>query len=223
MGSTYDNIHLHSTNREAIELAWQHYWDGRTEPSRAFISPAYGGWVSVYDWQSDLPDTDTLTELAAHLSRALDTMALAFQVQESALAEYWVFHQGRELDHYTSNTEYYAAYAQQTDVSAETGVYDGFGPDGQASSALEEDNTDGGNCELLKSLTGSNASDLEMEAILRTPATIADDILTALASLIGINDIWASLGYAALVSEGDTIMAYEQFHHLPPHEPPHVQ
>ena len=136
-------------------------------------------------------------------------------MQESALAEYWVFHQGRELDHYTSNAEYFAAYAQRADVTRDTGVYDGFGPDSAGENASEEDLTDGGNCELLKSLSGASASDLEMEAILRTPAEIADDILTAIASLIGINDMWASLGYAVLASEGDTIMAYEQFQQLP--------
>ncbi len=60
---------------------------------------------------------------------------------------------------------------------------------------------------------------MELEAILRTPSAIADDILTALASAISINDIWASVGYHYLVTEGDTIPGIDQFSRLPANEP----
>jgi hypothetical protein len=223
MGSFYDNIHVRTNDRTAVEHAWQAYWEGRDDASWAWVSPAYNGWVTLFDWRCDQQDVDVLTDLGAHISRALDAVVLAFQLQDSDLAEYWLFNHGTELDHYTSNNEYFAGYAESPEVTPDTGVYSGFGPDVKAGYPFEEDLSDGGNTEMLKSLTNTDATDIELEAILRTPAEIADDILTALASSIGINDVWASLGYYYLATEGDTITAFDQFRHLPPNEPPKTQ
>ena len=222
MGSFYTNIHLRTPDRELIERGWQSYWDGRQEASWAWVSPVYGGWISVFDYRSDLGDADALQELAAHLSRVADCVAFAFQVQDSDLAEYWLFQHGNALDHYISNTEYVSAFAQQADP-AEGGIYEGFAPDSKPGYAANEDLSDGGKIGLLRSLTGGVASEIELEAILRTPAEVADDILTALASAIGINDTWAAVGYHYLVTEGDTIPGLGTFHHLPANQPPNAQ
>jgi hypothetical protein len=218
MGSFYDNLHARTNDRALVERAWQSYWEGRQESICAWVSPAYHGWVSVFDWQCDQQDSVTLTELAAHISRATEGLVLAFQVQDSALAEYWLFNQGNALDHYTSNSAYFAAYEQGADVTPATGVYAGFGPDEKPGYPAQEDMSDGGNSVLLASLT--HVDEMELEAILRTPAVIADDIPTALASAIGINDMWASLGYAYLAAESDTVFGFDQFIHLPPGVPP---
>lgn len=223
MGSFYDNIHLRTTDRAAVEQAWQSYWEGRGERGWSWVSPAYAGWISVFDWRCDQQDVDALTDLAAHLSRVVDCVAIAFQLQDSDLAEYWLFNRGDEVDHYTSNSEYFAGYAERPEVTPDNGVYSGFGPDVKVGYPVEEDQSDGGNTQLLKSLTRTDALEMELEAILRTPAYVADDILTALASAIGINDMWASLGYHYIVTESDTISAYEQFHHLPANQPPNTQ
>lgn len=223
MGSFYDSIHVRTTDRSLVEHAWQSYWEGRGEKSWVWVSPIYNGWVSLYDWRTDQQDVDVLTDMSAHISRVIDGVVLAFQVQDSDLAEYWLFNHGNELDHYTSDSEYFPAYAANPEVTPETGAYSGYGPDTKLGYPTEEDITDGGNTELLKSLTGTDASDVELDAILRTPSVIADDILTALASAIGINDQWASLGYYYLATEGDTISAFEKFLHLPPSEPPRAE
>jgi len=220
-GSFYDNIHLRTDNRPQLEQAWQSYWEGRGE-SWAWISPVYAGWISVFDWRCDQQDADTLTDLAAYLSRHAECVAVAFQVQNSELAEYWLFNAGDEVDHYTSDSDYFAAYAQRTELAEHEEVYDGYGPDISPGYEMEEDRTDGGNADLMKSLTGSATTSMEIEAILRTPAYIADDILTALASVVNINNSWASLGYRYLFTEGDTVLGFGQFHHLPPGEPPQV-
>lgn len=223
MGSFYDNIHLRTQNRPLVEESWQRFWKGREEQCWAWVSPVYHGWVSVYDWRCDQQDAGVLCDLAAYLSREVDCTALAFQVQDSDLAEYWLFNHGARVDHYTSDAEYFAAYAERPETTPGEGVYSGYGPDSKAGYATEEDLTDGGNAELLKSLTDASIDEIEIEAILRTPTVIADDILTALASAIGINDIWASLGYYYLATEGDTIQAFEQFHHLPTDHPPNLE
>lgn len=222
MGSFYTNIHVRTHDRELIERDWHSYWEERGESSWAWVSPVYGGWISLFDYRGDVGDADALTELAAHLSRSADSVTLAFQVQDSDLAEYWLFHHGKELDHYKSNSDYFAAYAPPDDAEEE-GIFEGFGPDSKPGYAFNEDLSDGGNIRLLHSLTGDVASEIELEAILRTPATVADDILTALASAIGINDTWAAVGYHYLVTEGDTIPGIAAFHHLPVNTPPNAQ
>lgn len=220
MGSFYNNIHLRTTDRPAIERVWRAYWEERQEPGWTWISPVYGGWVSVFDWRCDQQDVDALTDLSSYLSRGVGCSVLAFQVYDSDLAQYWLFRGGDEVDHYTSDTEYFAAFGERPEVTPEEGVYDGYGPDVKVGYPTEEDRSDGGNTALLKSLLDTPASDIELEAILRTPAFIADDILTALASAIGINDSWAALGYHYLVSESSTIIGFEAFTHLPADLPP---
>ena len=222
MGSFYTNIHVRAHDQQLIEHAWQSFWDDREEKSWAWISPRHGGWISLFDYRTDLGDSGVLVELAGHLSRVTDQVTLAFQVQESELAEYWLFHHGKELDHYTSNSEFTPAYAPPGAPDDE-GDFEGFGPDSHAGYADSEDMSDGGNTGLLHSLTGNVASELELEAILRTPAVVADDILTALASAIGIHDSWAAVGYHYLVTEGDTIPGMGAFRHLPADQPPNAE
>jgi len=220
MGSFYTNMHVKTTDRDQVARAWMNYWEGREDTSWCFIAPPYNGWVALFDWRCDQQDTDILVDLASHLSRAAECAALVFQVHDSALAEYWLFNLGAEVDHYTSNTEYFAAYAQLPTAAPDTeGIFVGFGPDTDAGYAEQEDLSDGGNVDLLRSLTNDLASEVQFEAILRTPAYIADDILTALASAIGLNDSWAAVGYHYLVTEGDTIPGLGDFHHLPPGAP----
>lgn len=220
MGSFYANVHLLTTNSELVERAWTGYWEGRDDRSWCLISPPYNGWLTVFDWRCDQIDTDILTDLASHLSRVVDCVGLAFQVQDSELAEYWLFNHGEEVDHYTSNAEYYAAYAQPPITNQEEeGIFVGYGPDSEPGYATHEDLTDGGNTDLLRSLTRATASEMELEAILRTPSTVADDILTALASAIGINDTWAAVGYHYLVTESDTIPGFDEFRRVPQNDP----
>jgi len=220
MGSYYTNIHLLTANRELIERAWAGYWEGREDRSWCLISPQYNGWFSLFDWRCDQVDTDILTDLASHLSRSADCVGLVFQVQDSDLAEYWLFNNGVEVDHFTSNVDYFAAYAQPPATNAEEeGIFTGFGPDSKPGYAAHEDLTDGGNTDLLRSLTRTRVSELELEAILRTPSAVADDILTALASAIGINDTWAAIGYHYLVTEGDMVPGIDEFRRVPQNEP----
>ncbi|HOS44728.1 MAG TPA: hypothetical protein PK794_13650 [Armatimonadota bacterium] len=220
MGSFYSNIHLRTADRATLERAWDQYWAQHGAMSWAMVSPPYAGWISVFDWQCDQMQTETLRALSAFLSERASCAALAFQVQDSELAEYWLADRGKEVDHFTSNMAYVPTFAPHTPTLDEDGVFDGFGPDITEARPGEADLTDGGNTGLLLALTGARVPDIELDAILRSPAAIADDILTALASALGINDTWAAVGYHYLVTEGDTIPGIGEFHHLPVGAPP---
>jgi hypothetical protein len=220
MGAFYSNIHLRTTDRAAVKAAWEGYWCEQGETSHAWVSPPYDGWTTLFDWHTDQIEPDTLRALAAFVSEHTGCTGLAFQVQDSMLAEYWLFNKGREVDHYTSNNEYVPTFAPQSPDADPEGTFDGFGPDIHAFCAGEADLTDGGNTSLLLALTGARVPDVALEAILRSPADIADDILTALASAVGINDTWAAVGYHYLSTEGDIIPGMTEFHHLPANAPP---
>ncbi len=222
MGSFYANLHLRTTERELVEQAWTSYWDERHETSWAWVTPPYHGWITVFDWNADAGDMDVLNDMSMHLTRALGCVGIAFKVQDSALAEYWLYNLGAEVDYYTSNSEYFAAYAQPPNTTPEEGIFTGYGPDSHAGYATEEDQSDGGNTDLLKSLTRTPVSEMELEAILRTPSYIADDILTALASAIGLHASWAALGYHYIATDSDTVLGKDAFHHLPASEPPNL-
>lgn len=223
MGAFYSNIHLRTTDRAAVEAAWEAYWYEQGAASRAWVSPPYDGWTTLFDWQTDQMEPDTLRALTSFVSERTACTGLAFQVQDSLLAEYWLFNKGHEVDHYTSNNEYVPTFAPQTPEANPDGTFDGFGPDTHAFTPGEVDLTDGGNAGLLLALTGARVPDIALDAILRSPAAIADDILTALASALGINDIWAAVGYHALSTEGAIIPGTTEFHHLPAGEPPSQQ
>lgn len=224
MGAFFTNIHLRTDERARVERAWLDFWQARDERSWAWVSPVYGGWTSLFDWQCDQFSPSVLTELAAHLSQTGACAALAFQVYDSDLAEYWLYQGGRNLDHYASDGGLAAAFARRGgDEAADGGVFDGYGPDVRATTyPRDEDSTQGGNTGVLLAATGARAEDMELEAILRTPAYVAEDILTALASSLGINDVWAGVGYHYLVTEGDVILGRDQFRHLPPDQAPNA-
>lgn len=222
MGSFYTNIHLRTTERETVERLWAAFWEARGEKSWAWVSPVYHGWVSVFDWQCDQGDTGVLKALSAHCSQALECIALAFQVQDSDLAQYWLFQAGEAVDAYTSNVHYFAAFAEPPETDAETqGIFAGYGRDIKPGYPTDEDVSDGGSPRKLRELVNPAADENELEAILRSPAVVADDILTALASTLGIHDTWAAVGYHYLLTEGDTIPGRDTFRHLPEAAPPH--
>jgi hypothetical protein len=223
MGAFFTNIHLRTELRPRIEEAWLSYWCARDERSWAWLSPPYGGWTTLFDWRCDQFSPEVLAELAEHMSRSVECPALAFQVFDSDLAEYWLYLGGREMDHYASDGRFASAFARRTDDAQDGGVYDGFGPDSLPNTyPSDEDASTGGNPSMLVSVTGAKIEAMELEAILRTPAYVAEDILTALASAVGINDIWAGVGYHYLVTEGDVILGREQFRHLPPDAAPNA-
>lgn len=50
----------------------------------AYVSPEKGGWVTVYDFASDLQNQQALNRIAAELSKKLKTAVFAFLVHDTA-------------------------------------------------------------------------------------------------------------------------------------------
>src|SRR5215469_15567249 len=75
--------------------------------TRAYVSTAKGGWVTVYDEASDQQDDGILKRTAAELSKQLGTAVLAFLVHDSDIAIYWLCENGVLIDEFNSAPDYY--------------------------------------------------------------------------------------------------------------------
>src|SRR5215469_2566751 len=75
--------------------------------TRAYVSTAKGGWVTVYDEASDQQDDEILKRIASELSKKLGTAVFAFLVHDSDIAIYWLYENGVLIDEFNSAPDYY--------------------------------------------------------------------------------------------------------------------
>jgi hypothetical protein len=98
MGASFVNYHLRIADTAAVVHAAQERISGR-----AYISPARNGWVTLYDETSDAQDPAEIDRLSHDLSLALHVPLLAFLVEDSSLFAYYLFDdEGCLIDEYNS-------------------------------------------------------------------------------------------------------------------------
>ncbi|GIW06717.1 MAG: hypothetical protein KatS3mg060_1522 [Dehalococcoidia bacterium] len=99
MSATFANISVRTDQQETVyELV---------DDGDAFISPPILGWVTVFDRQASEGDLSRLAELAALLSEALQTAAIAFMVIDGDAFFYLVFDNGTLQDEYASDPDFF--------------------------------------------------------------------------------------------------------------------
>jgi hypothetical protein len=98
MPASYVNYHVFSTDAAAVAAAVR----GLSQGS-AYVTPAGGPWVTVYDEVSERQDAYEIGRLAGELSVRLATAVLAFLVAEGTLFVYYLFEGGDLLDEYNSD------------------------------------------------------------------------------------------------------------------------
>jgi hypothetical protein len=86
MGAFITNCSFKIDSQEAIVDAIRKHDANRS----CFVSPALGGWVTVYDDSSEGSDEERMG-LCASITRACKCPAIAFRVADSDSLEYWVF------------------------------------------------------------------------------------------------------------------------------------
>ena len=97
MAASYVNFHVRSDDQAAVAAAAAALVQGR-----AYVSPAGGGWVSVYDEVSERQDAYEIGRVAGEMSVALDTAVFAFVVNADTLFVYYLFERGDLMDEYNS-------------------------------------------------------------------------------------------------------------------------
>lgn len=138
---------------------------------RAYISPAKNGWVTVYEEKSDEQDERVLSRFAQMLSSKLGTSVFAFLVHDSDVLLYFLCENGREVDRYNSNPDYF----QEADDDTRARVR------GNAAVVLRH-------C-----VAGTKIEDLQ--ALLHDPEVDVDLALQELASFLGMDPLRVGLGF----------------------------
>lgn len=177
MGAFFTNLHICHASSKAICAALP----GLTE-SRAYVSPEGNGWVTVYLEATEDQNDKTLRAIAGGLSKNLKTDVLGFLVHDSDIAAYWLYRNGTLTDEFNSAPDY---FGEPVDEKTRARVR--------------------GNTDILLPLCIAGTSRAQLDEVLH-PAdgfpTFAEEIVTELAKLLGIDEMRASLGFNYCDEEG---------------------
>lgn len=179
MGAFFTNLQVRGASTEAICNVLP-----KLTTARAYVSPQSNGWVTVYPEATET-QSDTICAMAEGLSKMFKTDVLGFLVHDSDIAIYWLYRCGDLLDHFNSAPDYFD--------EADAEMHDGVRSDTDALLPL---------C-----VAGTNRT--QLDRILHPPAghpTFAEEIIANLATLLGINDTRASLGFEYFNREGADLL-----------------
>jgi hypothetical protein len=153
--------------------------------SRAYVSPAQNGWVTIYDEASDGQNDEVIRTFASELSRKLNIPVIACLVHDSDVAVYWLFDRGELVDEFNSNPDYFGAADAETHDQVR------------------------GRVEALLPICVAGTSPEQLDAILHPeegPPLIAEAMLTDLASSLGIEENRMSLSFEYFENEAEEIL-----------------
>jgi len=157
MGAFIANFHVRSQAGDTVHDACAAI--GATQ-FRA--SDARSGWVSIYEQRASGQDEAWIEQFSRELSARLKGPCVAFLVHDSDIARYWLNDQGQLLDEYNSIPDYFD----------------------QASD--EEKRRLKGRAEVFLRYCQPGVTAQEVEAVLRTETTFAEDTIMKLAEFLGI-------------------------------------
>jgi hypothetical protein len=186
MAAFFANIQVQSRDRlavaEAVEtllaaagyaLEEETYGGDRS----IYVGPATNGWVGVYDSACDGVSVGPLAWLAQGLSQHLNTVTLAWLVNDSALLLYLLFARGEVQDRYISHAAYFTPGAQ----------------------AASDSGPLGGDGERLLDVAGVVGNGAAVTRWLQRPAPFAEETLRRVAATLG--QAHADLGHADLEAD----------------------
>lgn len=183
MGAFFTNYQVRSDSPEAVGDALR-----ELVPSAAYVSPAAGGWVTVYDESSEDQDLDRLRQVAAHLSKMLSSLVMALLVHDSDVLVYLLYRDGQIIDEFSSAPGYPAVSGM--DPQRWRGKADVLLP-------------------LCKPATPRGAIAAVLD--LSDSFVLAEQIAEELAELLGIERERATLGYNGFIEGEHSLDDAERF------------
>jgi hypothetical protein len=181
MGAFFTNLQVRNVTTRAVCEALPTVTD-----SRAYVSPAHNGWITVYPESTEDQNDQTIRDLAGGLSGALKADVLAFLVHDSDIAVYWFYHDGELADEFNSAPDYFGGHVDdytRARLSGDTG--------------------------LLLPLCVPGTTHAELDGVLRPPdghPVFAEEIVGELARLLGIKDPRTNLGFEYFENEGAELL-----------------
>jgi len=181
MGAFFTNCQVRGASTRAVAAALAHF-----TRSRAYVSPEKNGWVTVYTEATEEQDQTVLCAIAEGLSRTLKTDVFGFLVHDSDIAAYWLYRCGALADEFDSAPDYF-------DKHVDAGTRDRVR----------------GNPDVLSPLCAAGTTRSQIEAVIHPPDgfhLMAEDILTDLGELLGIDASRLILGFNYFDEEGEEIL-----------------
>lgn len=170
MGNFYGNITLKGVNEKSVIAVLN------ATMKAAFVSPAAGGTVSVFEAESD-GDGEALWRLTAALSRDLECIAFAVMNHDDDLLLYQLFDSGELIDSYDSCPSF----------------------SGTASSS----NPRGGEAAILCNAFNVPQCEQKLRAVLDKKYVTATNQHLDIVHLLKLNEEYSLLGYHELVQGGN--------------------
>lgn len=183
MGASFTNCQVRSTDANAVATVL-----APLLKSRAYVSPASGGWVTVYDEATESQDSKLLIKLAKELSKALKTEVFGFLVHDSDIAVYYLCQNGELVDEFDSCPDYF----------------------GNEVSAVERERVRGITEKLLP-LAVAGTTREQIDAVIH-PASrqdfplMAEEIILDLGTLLGMDENRTGLGFEYFENEGEHLL-----------------
>ena len=181
MGAFFTNIQVRNGATKAICSALP-----RLTTSRAYVSPPRNGWVTVYAEATEDQSDPPMLSLAEGLSRMFKTDVLGLLVHDSDIAMYWLYRCGEPLDQFNSLPDY---FGETVDDETREQVR--------------------GNTDILLPLCVAGTTRAQLDEVLHPPdgpGTIAEEIVSELAKLLGIDEARACVGFKYFAREGREVL-----------------
>jgi hypothetical protein len=181
VGAFFTNYQVRSNSASEVKKAL-----APLAKSRAYVSPAKNGWVTVYDEESDSQDQELLPRTAAALSKSLQTSVFAFLVHDSDVAVYWLYQNGVLADEFNSAPDYF-----------------GEEPSEQTRARVR------GDAHKLLPLCVAGTSRADIEAVIHPEdglPLMAEELFADLGKLLGIDDARICLGFNYFEQEAEEIL-----------------
>jgi hypothetical protein len=183
MGASFTNCQVRSSDANAVATVL-----APLLKLRAYISPASGGWVTVYDEATESQDSKLLIKLAKELSKALKTEVFGFLVHDSGIAVYYLCQNGELVDEFNSCPDYFGNEVSAAEGECARGV-----------------------TEKLLPLAVAGTTREQIDAIIH-PASeedfplMAEDIIRDLGILLGMDENRTGLGFEYFENEGEHLL-----------------
>lgn len=181
MGAFFTNCQVRSASTSAVSQAL-----AKLVKTRGYVSREKNGWVTVYTEATEEQDQTALCRIAGGLSKALQTDVFGFPVHDSDIAAYWLFRCGRLTDEFNSAPDY---FGERVDAATRSRLR--------------------GDADALLPLCVSGTARAQIEAVIHPPdgfQLMAEQILTDLGELLGIDESRIALGFNYFEEEGEEML-----------------
>ncbi len=115
MGNFYVNFSVKKSDPQEVVSVLERM--GRS----AFVTPAVGGYVTIFDKEADSQDTAEIEKLGIALSQETASPVLAVMNHDDDVLCYWLFENGGMIDHYNSFPEYFSDEDEDDDYQTTLG------------------------------------------------------------------------------------------------------